>query len=447
MEADRAQDSVMQVRNSRSHAASAPASSAAARSAIIGGRWRFLAEASDLLDHSLDYEETLTNVVQFAVPRIADYASIALQGDDDTLTWACSAHRDPGKEGLIRRVRGYAPRTEDASSIMSRALRTGETQVIGRVDETVLSAVARDAAHLSMLRELELTSLMVLPLTACRRIHGGLLLAMTRDSRRRYTDRDVAIAKELARRVAFAVDHSRLFRAAEQAVRSREEMVAVVSHDLKNPLATIQMSVSFLLDELVPDDDARHSLRASLYAIRRSAEGMHRLVHDLLDVAAIDARQFGVTPSPLTVDVLIQDAMELLRPLAHAKDIALVTHVSTELPPVSVDRARMLQVFSNLGGNALKFTPNNGRIDIHADARQDAMVEFAVCDTGPGIPPEELPRVFDRFWRGKRNTDGSVGLGLAIARGIVEAHRGEIQVDSVPGNGSCFRFTLPSASR
>jgi len=415
------------------------------RGAIIGTRWRFLAEASTALDRSLEYKETLTNVVRLVVPRVADYAGIALLGDDGALTWGYAAHCDPAKETLVGQLRAYQPQLTNENSPAAAALRTGETQFIRVVDETLLRTLARDDTHLALIRQLAPTSIIFLPLAARDRILGSLVLATTRDSGRRYTDRDVAIANEVGRRVALAVDRALLFQAAEQAGRARERMVAVVSHDLRNPLATIQMSVSFLLEELVSDDAAHQTGREQLRAIRRSAERMSRLIHDLLDVSAIEAGHLTLTRSALAVDVLVTDALELLRPLAAAKRIALVTDVSPALPLVAADRDRVLQVFSNLGGNAVKFTPENGRVEIHVTVH-DAEVEFGVRDTGPGIASDDLPHVFDRFWQQQNTARAGVGLGLAIAKGIVEAHGGGISVESEPGGGSCFTFTLPVAT-
>jgi signal transduction histidine kinase len=417
----------------------------AERGAIIGARWRFLAEASAALDRSLEYEETLANVVRLVVPRIADYAVIALLADDGSLTWGYSAHCDPGKEPLVGRLRAYQPHLTTENHPTAEALRSGETQVVDVVDDAFLRAVARDDAHLALLRQLAPTSIIILPLAARARILGSLLLATTRDSDRRYTDRDVAIANEMARRVALAVDRALLFRAAEHAARARAEVVAVVSHDLKNPLATIQMAVSFLLEDLVPDDAAHQLEREQLHAIHRSAERMYRLIHDLLDVAAIEAGQLTVAPSPQAVDVLLADALELLRPLAVAKRIELVAEVPAGLPPVAADRERVLQVFSNVAGNAVKFTPENGRVEIGVTPR-GAVVDFAVRDNGPGIAAEDLPHVFDRFWQAKKTARGGAGLGLAIAKGIVEAHGGELHVETEPGRGTCFTFTLPAAT-
>jgi signal transduction histidine kinase len=415
------------------------------RAAIIGPRWRFLAETSGLLDRSLDYQETLANVVRFVVPRIADSAVIALLGEDGSLTWEHSAHRDSGKEAILAKLSPYWPRLTRKNHPMAEALRSGETQSMYTVADDFLRSVALDGTHLAILRQLALISIIIVPLAARGRTLGSLLLATTRDSDRRYTDRDVAIANELGRRAALAVDHALLFRAAEQAARAREEVVAVVSHDLKNPLTTIQLAVSFLLEELVPDDAAHRPEREQLRAIHRSGERMYRLIHDLLDVAAIEGGQLSVTRLPLAVDALVTDALELLRPLAAAKRIALVTDLSPSLPPVVADRERMLQVFSNLGGNALKFTPEDGRVEIHVTVR-DPTVEFAVCDNGPGIASADLPHVFDRFWQAKKTARAGVGLGLAIAKGVVEAHGGGIRVESEPGRGSCFTFTLPVAT-
>jgi signal transduction histidine kinase len=445
MEGEVRRESVKDAEVLRSPTARATPDLPVERGAIIGPRWRFLAEASGLLDRSLDYQETLANVVRFVVPRIADYAIIALLGDDGSLTWGYSAHCDPTKEALVGRLRAYQPHLTTEHHPTAKALRSGETQVVGVVDDAFLRSVARDGAHFALLRQIAPTSIIIVPLAARGRVLGSLLLATTRDSDRRYTDRDVAIANEVGRRAALAVDHALLYQAAERAGRARAEMVAVVSHDLKNPLATIQMAVSFLLEDLVPHDAAHQLQREQLHAIHRSAERMYRLIHDLLDVAAIEAGQLTVTRSPLAVDVFLTDALELLRPLAAAKRIVLAADVSPGLPPVAADRERVLQVFSNLGGNALKFTPDGGRVDIQATAR-GAAVAFAVRDTGPGIAPEDLPHVFDRFWQAKKAARAGVGLGLAIAKGIIEAHGGSISVESEPGRGSCFTFTLPVAT-
>ena len=332
---------------------SSHARSRSARAAIIRARWHFLAEASALLDQSLDYQETIRSVVDLVVPRMADFAAIALFADDGSLKWGYSSHADPAKASVADQMRSYEPQLTIDGNPTERVLRTGETQVVKVVDDAFLRSVARDDPHLSLLRQLDPTSLMYLRLTARDKVLGTLVLATDRTSGRTFTDRDVAIANEIARRVSLALDHALLFRAAEEAAKAREQVMAVVSHDLKNPLATIQMSASFLLEELVADDAANKPVRDQLNVIQRTARRMDRLIHDLLNVAAIEGGKLVVARSPMPVDTLVADAVDLLQPLAKAKHIALEVEVPPALPRVNADGERMLQVFSNLGGNAV----------------------------------------------------------------------------------------------
>jgi signal transduction histidine kinase len=226
---------------------------------------------------------------------------------------------------------------------------------------------------------------------------------------------------------------------AEAATNARDEVLATVSHDLKNPLGTIFTSATLLLDvELAPE-----AHRRQLEIIRRTAQRMDRLIQDLLDVSRMEAGRFSIDARPVSARSLVVEARELLSSIAQAKNIELVQ----ELPPrevvVAADRDRVLQVFSNLIGNAIKFTPSGGRVTVRAQADGD-MVVFDVEDTGIGISVTDLQRIFDRFWHAGEGS-GS-GLGLAIAKGIVEAHGGSIQASSA-GSGSTFTFRLPLAAK
>lgn len=226
---------------------------------------------------------------------------------------------------------------------------------------------------------------------------------------------------------------------AEAATRVRDEVLATVSHDLKNPLGTIYTSAALLLDmEMSPD-----AQRRQIEIIRRTAKRMDRLIQDLLDVSRMEAGRFSVEPQPESARSMVLEARELLGSIALARNITLESALPEEDVTVPADRHRVLQVFSNLIGNAVKFTPEGGRVTVSAHVRED-VIEFAVSDTGVGIAEENLPRIFDRFWHGGEG--GGSGLGLAIARGIVEAHGGTIWAES-RGQGSTFAFTLPLASR
>jgi two-component system, sensor histidine kinase and response regulator len=225
---------------------------------------------------------------------------------------------------------------------------------------------------------------------------------------------------------------------AEAATRVRDEVLATVSHDLKNPLGTIFTSSSLLLEV----DMAPEAVRRQLEIIRRTAERMDRLIRDLLDVSRLEAGHFTIDAQAEDAASLAIEARDLLGSIAQASGIELELEIRVPGVHVLADRNRVLQVFSNLIGNSIKFTPEGGRITVSA-VLEDDHVRFAVTDTGAGIPAEDLPRIFDRFWHGAEK--GGSGLGLAIARGIVEAHGGVIQVES-DGRGSTFSFTLPLAS-
>ena len=224
---------------------------------------------------------------------------------------------------------------------------------------------------------------------------------------------------------------------------AHDDVIAGVAHDLKNPLAVIQMSVQLLLQELLPNDSALRIVRGQLQVIDRTARRMYRLVDDLLDVSTADAQKLPVVRTLLPVETIVADAVDLLRPLAESRQVSLLVTVEPALPKVSADRERVLQVFSNLGGNALKFTARRGRVIIAA-THHDALVRFAVSDTGTGIGPGDLPHVFDRYWQAATTRHG-VGLGLAVAKAIVEAHGGEICVESILGRGTTFSFTIPTS--
>ncbi len=227
--------------------------------------------------------------------------------------------------------------------------------------------------------------------------------------------------------------------AAEARVASvtREEVLRIVAHDLRNPLGTILMSADLLSEPFLTEE-----LRAKQAAVvKRTGARMNRLIQDLLNVARIDTGGLSAEMKPIAPAQLIANAMELMQPLAAAKSLELVNAVTEGMPDVNADAERIGQVFSNLIGNAIKFTPSGGRITLGA-ALADGRAWFSVTDTGPGIPPEQVARVFGPFWQARRADNRGIGLGLTIAKGIVEAHQGKIEVDSEVGVGTTFSFSL-----
>lgn len=257
-------------------------------------------------------------------------------------------------------------------------------------------------------------------------LSGALALSVTDMIRR-------VVMNEVGR-----VTLDQLYGDAQRVIDAREEILRIVAHDLRNPLNTISMATSLMLD-----DEAKESPKANqLRIIRRAGERANRLIQDLLSVTTIEAGRLSIAPRKVLVGDLVHEAFEMLEPIAREKSIALTVNAAADLPPVRADAARVLQVFSNLVGNAVKFTPASGTITLSA-TRVDGRVELSVADNGPGIPSAQIPRLFGKFWQAKRGDGRGVGLGLAIARGIVEAHGGTITVQSEEGQGSVFSFSLP----
>jgi len=262
-----------------------------------------------------------------------------------------------------------------------------------------------------------------------------------RDRSRPWTQSDLEVADELQRR-ATEVDIGRRLSSEQRAVRARDELLAVVSHDLRNPLLVVLLEAGLLSDRLPETGDLHvRTMRESVDAIERSTTRMNALIEDLLDLASIEEKSFRLIIQTVESRDLLEDAVADAQPLAAAKRISFVVHLD-DLPKIEADPRRISQVFSNLLGNAIKFTPDGGTVTLCA-RRRDGALSVTIADTGRGIAPEDLAHIFDRYWRPKRSKGGEgTGLGLYIARGIVEAHGGRVWAESSP-QGATFVFTLP----
>lgn len=295
------------------------------------------------------------------------------------------------------------------------------------------------------------------PLVHQRRLLGKFMVYF--GTSRLFSERDVRLALAIGSHVAQGVvrrtadvEIVRLLeqatvaqQAAEQAVRARDELLAIVSHDLRNPVNTLSLSTASLMK--LASDQKNEVLHLQAQRLRRSLSTIDRLIGDLLDVGAIDSGMFEIHPRVADLGSILDSALDQLRPLASERQQDLKVEVPAGVQ-VLADPERIVQVLSNLVGNAVKFTPVNGTILIRSQVTTTDgknCVEVAVIDSGPGISVEHLPRIFDRFWQPKQQRRGGVGLGLAIAKGVVAAHGGRISAESPPGAGAIFRFTLPIA--
>jgi PAS domain S-box-containing protein len=401
---------------------------------------RFLSEASHTLSGSLEYGEVLSRVTDLIVPRMADYCIVDIVGEEGEIRREAVVHSDPERQQRLERLQEFPP-SETESLGASRVLRTGEPELIPDVTEVWIRAVSRTEEHLELLRSLDPGSELIVPLRARGRVIGSLTFTYA-ESGRHYRERDIPLAEDLAGRAALAIDNTHLYRSAREATRTRDEVLRVVAHDLRNPLNTILLSTGLLLETLAPEHGEQ--ITKQLDVIKRSTERANHLIGDLLDVARMEAGRLTVEREPIETIRLIQEVLDLHRVQIEQAGLDLVVDVDDGLPTVLVDRDRLLQVFSNLIGNAVKFTPAGEEITISAKPAEGEVV-FRVSDTGPGIPAEEQANLFAPFWQAKPGTREGAGLGLTISRGIIEAHEGRIWAESREGAGTTFHFALPTA--
>ncbi len=265
----------------------------------------------------------------------------------------------------------------------------------------------------------------------------------TDDDVRNLTDLAASVSTEIELRMDIA-ERVRAQRELQRSVRLRDEVLAIVSHDLRNPVHTVQLSAQFLL-EVLPEDDGAAPVRRQLGIIRRAAVRMDHLISDLLDVATIAGGHLSMAPRSHPAAALLRAADEALRPIVEEKGIRFSCHDAGDGAMLHADPDRILQVLSNLAGNAVRFTPEGGCITLGLRL-DDGHAVFSVADTGPGIPPEQMPHLFEQFWQADRAGRSGTGLGLTIAHGIVAAHGGRIWVESVPREGATFHVALPQAA-
>jgi signal transduction histidine kinase/CheY-like chemotaxis protein len=308
--------------------------------------------------------------------------------------------------------------------------------LLEEVPDIARDRMAHDETHAGILRAAGIRSMIVVPLTVWGRTFGALTFA-TAESGRFYSPAYFRVAQTVASRVAIAIENVRLFAERTRAVAARDTVLAVVSHDLRNPLNAIQLKAHLISRS--PDSQRR---REGDFIARRASE-MDRLIQDLLDISSIEAGRLRLEKSRQAVLQMLKDAFAVWESQAAQKSLGLAWECpgADELA-LDCDPNRILQVLNNLIGNAIKFTEPGGSIQVRVEPRADEIC-FSVTDSGPGIPEADLPQIFDRFTRASKGARPGTGLGLSIAKGIVEAHGGRIWAETQAGVGSTFYFTLP----
>jgi signal transduction histidine kinase len=397
-------------------------------------RAAFLAEASSVLNNSLDYGETRRDLLRLTVPGLADLAALTLATGDGQPWRSELAWVHPLDPDVQTRTVAEADAPHDAlRAAHDRVLATGVAEVHNGLNASFPpGGGARDV----------LESVAVVPLRARGRTLGVLVLGSTD----RRAAPDVALAEDLAGRAAVALDNARLYRDIQENDRRKSEFLAMLGHELRNPLAPIRNAVEYLRRQGLNDPD----LCTARDTIDRQVKLMVRLVDDLLDVARITRGQIQLRTEPVDMAQVAVQAVETSRPLIDARRHALTVDLADEPAWVEGDPTRLAQVIANLLNNAAKYTEPGGRITLRVE-RQGPSVVTKVFDTGVGLPPEMLASVFDLFTQVERSLDrsqGGLGIGLTLVRRLVELHRGEVSASSEgPGRGSEFTVRLPACAQ
>jgi PAS domain S-box-containing protein len=399
---------------------------------------RFLARAGEVLSASLDSERTLTSVARLAVQSLADWCVVYLSEGGQVRRLEV-AHRAEEQRELAHALRDF--RIDMDQPFLAREVLVQQAPLLlPHVSPKSLEAMAQGPEHLALLRRLEPRSLLGVPLLSGEHLLGALVFISTRPGHG-YGPGDVLFAQELARLASLAVENARLYQAAQRATKTRDEVLGIVAHDLRSPLNAIALWLQVVERQIQRNGgELATKSQEPLKSIDAATKRMSRLIQDLLDVVRLEAGRLSLNANPQSALSLLDEAVSSARPLASQHLLRM--EAPEVLPSVLGDRDRLLQVFSNLVGNALKFTPTGGEVVVAAQ-EEGEHVRFSIRDTGPGIPPESLAHLFDRFWQAQQGDRRGAGLGLSIAKGIVEAHGGQLRVESEVGRGSTFSFTVP----
>lgn len=397
----------------------------------------FLAEVGTSLSSSLDYEETLGNIARLTVRELADFCIVGVVAPGGSVRRLECASADPTRAWVCDLLK-QAPLDPAPGHPAFLAMESRSPVLLKDLTPERMASYAQGDLHLQALLALEARSTLTVPLLARGRALGVLGLV---SSTRSFDPADQRLAEELGLRAALALDNALLYRDARNAVRARDELLSIVAHDLRNPLQSVLLQARLLRQRA---HDGSEWVKKPSEVVERAVGRMARLIQDLLDVGRMEVSPLPIEPATVPAGPLVADALEGQRTLAAAAGIELTSEVGP-LPDLRADRERLLQVFENLLGNALKFSHRGGHVTIGA-VRQGPEVVFRVADAGRGIAREHLSRLFERYWQAERGSRRGAGLGLYITRGIIEAHGGRVWVESEPGQGTTVFFSVPVAA-
>jgi PAS domain S-box-containing protein len=404
-------------------------------------RMTFLAEASRILGASLDYRTTLDALTHLAVPLLAEVCLVDVLEGGEFQRLAC-AHANPSEEWIARELCRFSP-DHGGDEPVVRVVRSGTTELSTHVADADLDAIARDQEHRKLLGALSPKAYLVVPLIARGACLGAITFLAT-DGDRRYDPEDVHLAEELARRAALAIDNARLYEAALEASQAKSDFLAVMSHELRTPLNAI-IGYTDLLDAEVAGP-INEQQKQQLGRVRGSSQHLLQLIEEILTYARVEAGREAVHAERVDLSGLVYEIGALMEPLAREKGLDF--RIASPADPIwiTTDPGKVRQVILNLLSNAVKFT-DEGEVELGVE-RADERVRLRIRDTGVGIAPRDMERIFDPFWQveqKKTRRVGGTGLGLSISQRLARLLGGDVRVESEVGEGTTFTLELPIA--
>lgn len=397
-----------------------------------------LAILGQKLIETLDLDRIISDAADLLVPTMADCCVIRLIDENGVFTLKKVSNRFPEKTQDFINFIKQSESSKELQCFLSSLISSGQP----------IYSLAGDFKHGSnnpkiqkMAEDLGIHSYVVVPLIPRNNVAGSLSFFMT-DPYRKFLKEDISFLEDIGHRIALSMENAKLYKDATQAIKTREEVLSIVSHDLKSPVAALKMRLEFLKRNTHVSPE---KLNESFGKISMTLDHMQCLISNILDFAKLESGTFSLDRADHTLKEIILPLIEIIEPEAAARNIHLHTHIPEAKENINCDAVRIRQVLSNLIGNALKFTPASGRIDVSAQ-NIDGKVIFCVSDTGRGIVEDDLKKIFEKFWQSSDTKKMGSGLGLSICKAIVEAHRGKIWATSELNKGSRFYFTLTTQS-
>ena len=412
--------------------------SAARQLAVAVDHAQFLSAASKSVAALVDVESSMQRLAQLCVPRFADWCALYLVNEQSEIQPIARAHADPQMERLLAEMISRYPPSWRVPTISSRVLRSGAAEFIPDISTSYLDSVTQDARHGELIRALAPRSAIIVPLESRGRTIGMIQLVRS-ESQPAFTETEYEVAQELARRAATSIDNSRLYDDLRATDRQKDDFLAMLAHELRNPLAAIDYATQ--LSSISPEQAAN-----ATEIIHRQVRQLARLIDDLLDVSRITRDKIELKKEPIDAATIVNRAAGTARPIIEKHKHEFRVDAAAEEMPLFVDPTRVEQIVVNLLTNAAKYTPEEGKIALTAYPENEEVV-IKVRDSGVGIPKEMLPRVFELFTQVNPEIDrtkGGLGIGLTVVRRLTEKHGGTVSATSDGlGKGTEFTVRLP----